>query len=281
MPQTKEHILLAKQVGVPKIIVFINTFGEADPEIIELIKSDVSDLLDKYGYDKNAPIIVGSALAAKNGEPDGEKAIGELLNALDDYIPLPVRDEEQPFLMPIEDVFSIEGRGTVVTGRIERGKIKISEDVDVLGMARAPQKTAVTGIEMFNKSMKEGIAGDNVGILLRGFKRSDVERGQIICKVGSVTTHTEFKAQVYILSKEEGGRHTPFVSGYKPQFYIRTADVTGSVTLATGVEMVNPGDNVEFNVVLMSPVAIEKGLRFAIREGGQTVGQGVVTEIVK
>ncbi|MCK9368737.1 elongation factor Tu [Candidatus Dojkabacteria bacterium] len=281
MPQTKEHILLAKQVGVPKILVFINTFGEPDPEIIELIKSDVSDLLDKYGYDKDAPIIVGSALAAKNGEPDGEKAIGELLNALDEFIPLPVRDEEQPFLMPIEDVFSIEGRGTVVTGRIARGKIKIGEDVDVLGMARANQKTAVTGIEMFNKSMKEGIAGDNVGILLRGFKRSDVERGQIICKPGSVNTHTEFKAQVYILSKDEGGRHTPFVSGYKPQFYIRTADVTGSVTLAEGVEMVNPGDDVEFNVTLMSPVAIEKGLRFAIREGGQTVGQGIVTEIVK
>lgn len=281
MPQTREHILLAKQVGVPKIVVFINVFGEADPELLELIKSDVSDVLGKYGYDKDAPIVVGSALAAKEGKPDGEKAIEDLLKALDEYIPLPERPLDQPFLMPIEDVFSIEGRGTVVTGRIDRGVVTVGDEVDVLGMGRKDQKTAVTGVEMFNKSLKEGMAGDNVGILLRGFKRSDVERGQVICKPGSVQTHTEFKAEVYVLGKEEGGRHTAFVSGYKPQFYIRTADVTGEVTLTEGVEMVNPGDNAEFSVTLIAPVAIEKGLRFAIREGGQTVGQGIITEIVK
>lgn len=281
MPQTREHVLLAKQVGVPKIVVFINDFGGVDADILELIKSDISDVLGKYGYDKDAPIIVGSALAAQEGKEEGLKAVRELIKAVDEFFPEPTRDVDQDFLMPIEDVFSIEGRGTVVTGRIERGKVSIGEEVDVLGMARKDQKTAVTGIEMFNKSMKEGIAGDNVGILLRGFKREDVERGQIICKVGSVRTHTEFKASVYTLSKEEGGRHTAFVTGYKPQFYVRTADVTGSVTLPEGTEMVNPGDNVELTVALMSPVAIEKGLRFAIREGGQTVGQGVVTEIIK
>lgn len=281
MPQTREHVLLAKQVGVPKLVVFINDFGNSDPEILELIKSDIADILEKYGYDKDAPIIIGNALLAEQGKEEGLKSVKELIKAVDEFIPLPERDVDQPFLMPIEDVFSIEGRGTVVTGRIERGKIGISDEVDVLGMGRKAQKTAVTGIEMFNKSMKEGIAGDNVGILLRGFKRSDVERGQIICKPGSVNTHTQFKASTYILSKEEGGRHTAFVSGYKPQFYIRTADVTGSVTLPEGMEMVNPGDNVEFSVELMAPVAIEKGLRFAIREGGQTVGQGIVTEIVK
>lgn len=280
MPQTREHVLLAKQVGVPKIVVFINDFGGTDPELLELIKSDVADILDKYGYDKNAPIIVGNALAAEQGKEEGMNAARELIKAVDEYFPEPERVVDADFLMPVEDVFSIEGRGTVVTGRIERGKISVGADVDVLGI-RAAQKTAVTGIEMFNKSMKEAIAGDNVGILLRGFKREDVERGQVICKPGSVNTHTEFKASVYILSKEEGGRHTAFVSGYKPQFYVRTADVTGSVTLPEGVEMVNPGDNVEFTVQLMAPVAIEKGLRFAIREGGQTVGQGVVTEIIK
>lgn len=281
MPQTREHVLLAKQVGVPKIVVFINDFGGVDADILELIKSDISDILDKYGYDKNAPIIVGSALAAQNGEEAGLAAVRELIKAVDDFFPEPERNVDQPFLMPVEDVFSIEGRGTVVTGRIERGKVTIGEEVDVLGLGRADVKTAVTGIEMFNKSMKEAIAGDNVGILLRGFKREDVERGQVISKVGTVKTHTEFKASVYVLSKEEGGRHTAFVSGYKPQFYIRTADVTGAVTLPEGTEMVNPGDNVEFTVQLMAPAALEKGLRFAIREGGQTVGQGVVTEIIK
>ncbi|MDX9739363.1 MAG: elongation factor Tu [Candidatus Dojkabacteria bacterium] len=281
MPQTKEHLLLAKQVGVPKVVVFINKFGEADEEILELIKADVQDLLEKYGYDSDAPIIVGNALKAEKGEEDGLASAKELMKAVDEYIEIPERDVEKPFLMPIEDVFSIEGRGTVVTGRVERGVIKLAEDVDVLGMGRKPQKTAVTGIEMFNKSMKECQAGDNVGILLRGFKREDVERGQTLSKPGSAQTHTEFKAEVYILSKEEGGRHTPFVSGYKPQFYIRTADVTGEVVLDEGVEMVAPGDNTQFNVTLVSPVVIEKGQGFAIREGGQTVGKGIVTEIVK
>jgi elongation factor Tu len=281
MPQTKEHLLLARQVGVPKIVVFINKFGDVDAEILELIKTDVQADLEKYGYGKDAPIIVGSALSAFNGEEEGMNSIKELMKAVDEYIPVPERDVDQPFLMPIEDVFSIEGRGTVVTGRAERGKIKLNDNVEVLGMGRKDQTTSVTGIEMFNKSMQEGIAGDNVGILLRGLKREDVERGQVLVAPGSAKTHTEFKAEVYVLSKEEGGRHTPFVSGYKPQFYIRTADVTGDVTLKEGVEMVKPGDNTEFSVKLMAPVVIEKGMRFAIREGGQTVGQGVVTEIVK
>ncbi len=281
MPQTKEHILLAKQVGVPKMVVFINKFGDADDEILELIKADVADLLEKYGYDANAPIIVGDALKAEKGEEEGLASARELMNAVDEFIPIPERDVEKPFLMPIEDVFSIEGRGTVVTGRIERGVLKLNEDVEILGMGRKPQKTAATGIEMFNKSMKDSQAGDNVGILLRGLKRTDVERGQTLSKPGSVETHTDFKAQVYILSKEEGGRHTPFVTGYKPQFYVRTADVTGEVTLAEGIEMVAPGDNTEFSVKLVAPVVIEKGQGFAIREGGATVGKGVVTEVVK
>jgi len=281
MPQTKEHLLLAKQVGVPKIVVFINKFGDADEEIIELIKSDVQELLVKYGFDKDAPVIIGDALKAEKGEKEGLESVKELMKTVDEYIELPKRDLEKPFLMAIEDVFSIEGRGTVVTGRIDRGVIKIGEDVDVLGMGREPQKTAVTGIEMFNKSMKDGQAGDNVGILLRGFKRTDVERGQILAAPGSSKTHTEFKAEVYILKKEEGGRWTPFISGYKPQFYIRTADVTGQVVLPDGTEMVAPGDNIEFIVKLVAPVAIEKGQNFAIREGGQTVGKGVVTEILK
>ena len=281
MPQTKEHLLLAKQVGVPKVVVYINKFGEADEEILELIKADVQDLLEKYGFDANAPVIVGDALKAEKGEEEGLESVRELMKAVDEYIELPERDIEKPFLMPIEDVFSIEGRGTVATGRIERGVIKIGESVDILGMGRKPQKVAVTGIEMFNKTLKEGQAGDNVGILLRGLKREDVERGQILAAPGSVTTHTEFKAEVYVLTKEEGGRWTPFVTGYKPQFYVRTADVTGEVILEEGVEMVAPGDNTEFTVKLVSPVAIEKGVTFAIREGGQTVGHGVVTEIIK
>lgn len=281
MPQTREHILLAKQVGVPKILVYINTFGETDDEILELIKSDVQELLEKYGYDKDCPIIVGDALKAEKGEEEGLNSVKELMKAVDEYIPVPERPIDQDFLMPVEDVFSIEGRGTVVTGRIERGKVKVGEEVDVLGMGRKDQVTAVTGVEMFNKSLDEGLAGDNVGILLRGFKREDVERGQVLAKKGSIKTHTEFTAEIYVLNKEEGGRHTPFVSGYKPQFYIRTADVTGEVKLKEGVEMVMPGDNTEVTITLLSPVAIEKGLNFAIREGGQTVGKGVITEIVK
>ena len=281
MPQTKEHILLAKQVGVPKMLVFINLFGEADPEIVELIKADVQDLLKKYGFDENCPIVVGDALKAQKGEEEGLNAAKELIKAVDEYFPIPERDVDKPFLMPIEDVFSIEGRGTVVTGRIERGKIKVGEDVEVLGMGRKTQKTAATGVEMFNKTLNEGQAGDNVGILLRGLKREDVQRGQLLAAPGSVNTHTDFKAEVYVLSKEEGGRHTPFITGYKPQFYIKTADVTGEVVLNEGTEMVVPGDNTEFTVKLVSPVGLEKGFSFAIREGGQTVGQGIVTEILK
>ena len=281
MPQTKEHILLAKQVGVPKMLVFVNLFGEADPEILELIKADVQDLLKKYGFDENCPIIVGDALKAQKGEEEGLNAAKELIKAVDEYFPIPERDIDKPFLMPIEDVFSIEGRGTVVTGRIERGKIKVGEDVEVLGMGRKTQKTAATGVEMFNKTLNEGQAGDNVGILLRGLKREDVQRGQLLAAPGSVNTHTDFKAEVYVLSKEEGGRHTPFITGYKPQFYIKTADVTGEVVLNEGTEMVVPGDNTEFTVKLVSPVGLEKGFSFAIREGGQTVGQGIVTEILK
>ncbi|HVX92896.1 MAG TPA: elongation factor Tu [Candidatus Dojkabacteria bacterium] len=280
MPQTKEHLLLAKQVGVPKIVVFINQFGETDKDILELIEADVRDLLKKYGFDENAPVIVGSALKGFNGEPEGIETMKKLMATVDEYIPLPERDKEKPFLMPIEDVFSIEGRGTVVTGRVERGTLKMSTEVEVLGLGSDPIKTAVTGIEMFNKSMQETIAGDNVGLLLRGLKREDVERGQVVAIPGSVKTSTQFKAEVYVLSKDEGGRHSPFLTGYKPQFYIRTADVTGEVTLE-GVEMVNPGDNVTFAVKLMAPVVLEVGLRFAIREGGQTVGQGIITEIVK
>lgn len=281
MPQTKEHILLAKQVGVPKMVVFINDFGDADPEILELIKADVQDLLGKYGYDPECPIITGSALKAFKGEEEGIATAKELMKAVDEYIPLPERETDKPFLMPIEDVFSIEGRGTVVTGRIERGIVKVGEEVDVLGLGKKAQKTGVTGVEMFNKTLKEGEAGDNVGILLRGFKREDVQRGQVLAAPGSVSTHTDFNAEVYVLSKEEGGRHTPFVTGYKPQFYIRTADVTGEVILPEGTEMVAPGDNTEFTVKLVSPVVVEKGTSFAIREGGQTVGQGIVTEILK
>ena len=281
MPQTREHILLAKQVGVPKIMVYINTFGEADEEILELIKSDIQDLLDKYGYDKDCPIVVGDALKAEKNEEEGLASVRELMKAVDEYIPLPERPIDLDFLMPVEDVFSIEGRGTVVTGRIERGKVKVGEEVDILGMGRKDQVTAVTGVEMFNKSLDEGLAGDNVGILLRGLKREDVERGQVLSKKGSVKTHTEFTAEVYILSKEEGGRWTPFVGGYKPQFYIRTADVTGEVSLKEGVEMIMPGDNTEINVKLLAPVVLEKGLNFAIREGGQTVGKGIITEIIK
>ena len=281
MPQTREHLLLARQVGVEHIVVCINKFGAVDADILELIKADIQDLLEKYGYDKNAPIVEVDALKAEQGDEAALEEARALMAAVDETIPLPERPVDQSFLMPIEDVFSIEGRGIVVTGRIERGKIKVGEDVDVLGMGRKDNKTAVTGVEMFNKSMDEGIAGDNAGILLRGFKRDDVERGQVISAPGSVATHTEFKSEVYVLGKEEGGRHTPFISGYKPQFYMKTADVTGEVTLPDGVEMVMPGDNVEFSVKLIVPVVVEKGMSFAIREGGQTVGKGIVTEIIK
>jgi len=285
MPQTREHILLAYQVGVPRIVVFLNKCDMVDdPELIDLVESEVRELLKKYNYDgENTPVIRGSALKALNAptadSPDA-KPILDLIQALDDYIPDPVRDLDKPFLMPIEDIFSIEGRGTVVTGRAERGKVKVNEEVEIVGL-KPTQKTVVTGIEMFNKLLDEGLAGDNVGILLRGLKKEDVERGQVVAKPGSVTPHTEFEAEIYVLSKEEGGRHTPFFTGYKPQFYIRTTDVTGDVALPAGTEMVMPGDTVNVTVKLISPVALEEKQRFAIREGGKTVGAGVVTKISK
>ena len=285
MPQTREHILLARQVGVPAIVVFLNKVDMADdPELVDLVEAEVRELLKKYDFPGDStPIIRGSALKALSAtsvDDEWVKKILELTNALDAYIPEPVRDVDRPFLMPVEDVFSIEGRGTVVTGRIERGKVKINEEIEIIGM-RDTQKTIVTGIEMFNKSLDEGIAGDNAGILLRGLKKEDVERGQVIAKPGSVTPHTEFESEVYILTKEEGGRHTPFFAGYKPQFYIRTTDVTGEVTLPQGTEMVMPGDTITFVVKLIVPVALEEKQRFAIREGGKTVGAGVVTRILK
>ncbi len=285
MPQTREHILLAYQVGVPKIIVFLNKVDTVDDkELVDLVETEIRELLTKYNYpgDKT-PIIRGSALKAleaKSAEDEWAKPILELANQLDEYIPEPVREIEKPFLMPVEDIFSIEGRGTVVTGRIERGKIKINEEVEIVGI-KPTQKTVVTGIEMFNKSLDEGLAGDNAGILLRGLKKEDVERGQVLAKPGSITPHTDFEGEVYILTKEEGGRHTPFFAGYKPQFYIRTTDVTGSVTLPEGTEMVIPGDTVVFKIALLAPVALEEKQRFAIREGGKTIGAGVVTKIVK
>ncbi|MEK7181125.1 MAG: elongation factor Tu [Patescibacteria group bacterium] len=285
MPQTREHIILARQVGVPALVVFLNKVDQVDdPELVDLVESEVRELLKKYEFPGDEiPVIRGSALKALNvksvDDPDA-KPILDLIKALDEYIPQPVRDLDKPFLMPIEDIFSIEGRGTVVTGRAERGKIKVNEEVEAVGL-RPTQKTVVTGIEMFNKLLDEGQAGDNVGILLRGLKKEDVERGQVIAKPGSITPHTEFDAEVYILSKEEGGRHTPFFKGYKPQFYIRTTDVTGEVTLPEGTEMVMPGDTVKVGVKLIAPVALEEKQRFAIREGGKTVGAGVVTKIIK
>ncbi len=285
MPQTREHILLAKQVGVPKIIVFLNKCDMvSDPELIDLVEEEVRELLTQYDYDGEvAPIIRGSALKALEEEAaDGEWTLKvlELAKALDEYIPTPERDTEKAFLMPIEDIFSIEGRGTVVTGRIERGIVKVGEEVEIVGITKDISKTAVTGIEMFNKSLSEGMAGDNAGILLRGTKKEDIHRGQVLAAPGSVTPHTDFEAEVYILKKEEGGRHTPFFTGYKPQFYIRTTDVTGEVTLKEGVEMVMPGDTVTFKVKLSAPVALEEQQRFAVREGGKTVGAGVVTKVV-
>lgn len=285
MPQTREHILLAYQVGVPRIVVFLNKCDMVDdPELIDLVEAEVRELLKKYNFPGDeTPIIRGSglkALEAKSIDDEWAKKILELTDALDTYIPEPVRDVDKPFLMPVEDVFSIEGRGTVVTGRVERGKIKVNDEVEIVGM-KDTVKTIVTGIEMFNKSLDEGMAGDNAGILLRGLKKEDVERGQVIVKPGSVTPHTEFESEVYILNKEEGGRHTPFFTGYKPQFYIRTTDVTGEVTLPQGTEMVMPGDTIKFTVKLIVPVALEEKQRFAIREGGKTVGAGVVTKILK
>ncbi len=283
MPQTREHILLAKQVGVPKIVVFLNKCDMVDDkDMIELVKDEVRELLEKQGFDKDCPIIEGSGLkaleSADNNDPWAAKIL-ELANALDTYIPMPVRDLDKPFLMPIEDIFSIEGRGTVVTGRIERGVVKVGEDIEIVGI-KDTMKSTVTGIEMFNKNLKEGMAGDNAGILLRGTKKEDLTRGQVLVKPGTVTPHSEFESEVYILKKEEGGRHTPFITGYKPQFYVRTTDVTGEVTLAAGKEMVMPGDTVTFKVKLVTPVALEEKQRFAIREGGKTVGAGVVTKIV-
>lgn len=280
MPQTREHILLARQVNVPQIVVFMNKCDMvADPELLDLVELEIRDLLTKYGFpgDKT-PIIRGSALKALEGDSKYEDAIMELMKSVDDFIPDPVRELDKTFLMPVEDVFSIAGRGTVVTGRIERGKITVGEEIEIVGI-RPTIKTVVTGVEMFKKQLKEGMAGDNVGLLLRGTKREEIERGQVLCKAGSIKPATEFEAEVYILSKDEGGRHKQFFSGYKPQFYLRTTDVTGEITLPAGVEMVMPGDNVKFIVKLITPVAMEEGLRFAIREGGQTVGAGVVTKV--
>ena len=282
MPQTKEHVLLAKQVGVPKIIVFLNKCDMVDDqEMIDLVEEELRELLDKHDFDgANAPIIRGSGLKALE-EPDGEWGgkVVELVDKMDEYFPLPVRETDKPFLMPIEDIFSIEGRGTVVTGRVERGQVKVNEEIEIVGI-KDTTVTTVTGVEMFNKQLDAAQAGDNAGILLRGTKKEDVHRGQVLAAKGSVTPHTEFEAEVYILSKDEGGRHTPFFTGYKPQFYIRTTDVTGDVTLAEGTEMVMPGDTVTFKVKLVAPVALEEQQRFAIREGGKTVGAGVVTKVV-
>ncbi len=280
LPQTREHVLLAKQVGVPKILVFMNKMDLADPELIELVEMDIRELLAKNGYDEDAPIIKGSATKALEGSASDEDAIMELVKAMDDFIPEPKRELDKPFLMPIEDVFSIKGRGTVATGRIEQGIVKVGEEVEIIGI-RDTRKSTVTGVEMFKKNLDQGQAGDNVGILLRGIERDDIERGQVLAKPGSVTPHTEFDAEVYILNKDEGGRHTPFFKGYKPQFYFRTTDVTGEVELPADKEMVMPGDTITFKVKLLAPIAMEQGLRFAIREGGRTVGAGVVTKINK
>ena len=280
MPQTREHVLLARQVGVPKIVVFLNKMDMADAEMVELIEEEVRELLEKNGFDKDAPIIKGSALKALEGEAEYEDAVMELVAAMDDYIPEPTREMDKPFLMPIEDVFSIKGRGTVATGRIEQGVVKLNDEVEIVGV-RDTQKSVVTGIEAFKKNLDQGQAGDNAGLLLRGIERDDIERGQVLAKPGSITPHTEFEAEVYILKKEEGGRHTPFSKGYKPQFYFRTTDVTGEVELPADKEMVMPGDTLTFKVKLLAPIAMEQGLNFAIREGGRTVGAGVVTKIVK
>ena len=282
MPQTREHILLARQVGVPYIVVFLNKCDMVeDAELLELVELEVRELLKSYKFPGDeVPVVRGSALKALEGDEKWEKSILELTEAVDKYVPVPVREIDKPFAMPIEDIFSISGRGTVVTGRVERGKVKVGEEIEIVGF-RPTQKKIVTGVEMFRKLLDEGLAGDNVGLLLRGTEKEDVERGQVVCKPGSITPHTKFKAEAYILTKEEGGRHTPFFTGYRPQFYFRTTDVTGNVKLAQGVEMVMPGDNISVEIDLITPVALEKGLRFAIREGGHTVGAGACTEIIE
>ena len=281
MPQTREHILLSRQVGVPKIVVYMNKCDQVDdPEILDLVEMEIRELLGEYGFDPECPVIKGSALKALEGDPEAVKSIHDLMDAVDSYIDTPERDTDKPFLMSIEDVFTISGRGTVVTGRVERGRLNLNDEVEIVGL-KPTKKTVVTGIEMFRKSLDYAESGDNAGVLLRGIAREDVERGQVLCKPGSVTPHTTFKASVYVLSKEEGGRHTPFFTKYRPQFYFRTTDVTGTIELPAGVEMVMPGDNVEMTVELIAPVALENGTKFSIREGGRTVGSGVVTEIVK
>jgi len=281
MPQTREHVLLARQVGVPYVVVFLNKCDAVDDaELLDLVELEVRELLKSYGFPgDDVPVIRGSALGALNGEAQWEKKIDELMEAVDKNVPLPQRDIEKPFLMPIEDIFSISGRGTVVTGRIERGKVKVGEEIEIVGF-RDTRKTVVTGVEMFKKTLDEGMAGDNAGLLLRGIAKEDVERGMVLAKGGSITPHTKFKSEIYVLTKEEGGRHTPFFKGYRPQFYFRTTDVTGVAELPGGTEMVMPGDNVSLAIELITPVALEKGLRFAIREGGHTVGAGTISEIL-
>ncbi len=282
MPQTREHILLARQVGVPYIVVFLNKVDMVDdPELLDLVELEVRELLKGYQFPgDDLPVIRGSALGALNGEAKWEKTVEELMDAVDSYVPIPPRETDKPFLMPIEDIFSISGRGTVVTGRVERGKVKVGEEMEIVGF-RPTMRRVITGVEMFKKLLDEGVAGDNVGLLVRGLEKEDVERGQVVAKAGSITPHTKFKSQVYVLTKEEGGRHTPFFKGYRPQFYIRTTDVTGVCELPEGTEMVMPGDNVQLVVELITPVAIEREMRFAIREGGRTVGAGTVTEIIE
>jgi elongation factor Tu len=278
MPQTREHILLARQVGVPSVLVYMNKMDMADPELAELVEVEIRELLKKYEFDENAPIIKGSALKALEGDKDAEQSILDLVKAMDDFLPEPKREVDKPFLMPVEDVFSIKGRGTVATGRIEQGKLAVNDEIEIIGI-RPTKKTVVTGVEMFKKLLPDAQAGDNVGALLRGIERTDIERGQVLAKPGSITPHTDFEAEVYVLKKDEGGRHTPFFKGYKPQFYIRTTDVTGEIEFEG--EMIMPGDNVSIKVKLIAPIAMEDGLRFAIREGGRTVGAGVVTKIIK
>jgi elongation factor Tu len=282
MPQTREHILLARQVGVPAMVVFMNKVDAVDDaELLDLVELEVRELLTSYGFPGDEiPIVRGSALGGLNGEAQWEKSVEELMDAVDSYIPQPARETDKPFLMPVEDIFSISGRGTVATGRIERGQVKVGEEVEIVGI-KPTRKTVVTGVEMFKKLLDSGMAGDNVGLLLRGVERKEIERGQVISKPGSITPHTKFKAEVYVLTKEEGGRHTPFFSGYRPQFYFRTTDVTGVATLNEGVEMVMPGDNSGLTIELIAPIAMEKGLRFAIREGGRTVGAGTVSEVIE
>ncbi len=283
MPQTREHILLAKQVGVPAIVVFLNKADQVDdPELIDLVEMEVRDLLTEYGYPgDDTPIIVGSALGALNGEPKYVQAVKDLMKAVDDYIPTPARETDKPFLMPVEDVFTITGRGTVATGRVERGTVKVGDAAEIVGLQDEPRQTVVTGVEMFRKILDQAMAGDNIGTLLRGIDRKEIERGQVLAKPGSVHPHTEFTAQVYVLTKDEGGRHTPFFNGYRPQFFFRTTDVTGDIQLPEGTEMCMPGDNIEMSVKLITPIAMEEGQRFAIREGGRTVGAGVVAKISK